>query len=333
MNLININNLGNTLEMLTKRAKDFIITESSPKGVTDLRLSIIGEETLSADCDVTDHYVESNTAYQDQISLKPKIYTIQGEVGELVWYQRDPIEQGIGQVSQRLEGIISFLPKRSKKFNQMKGKVMKALQWVDTASNAIDKINKLASSEGNAQQQAYSFLMKLRQDRTPISVKTPWGQLDDYVITNLKLTQPKETRDKTLISITLKEFRMTSVKPVPFDFSKYQGNAAFEAQPKVENGTTSGANADNPNFTESMRDEKQFAKFFPEGSHYDIQMGENEDFAVGTEITKGEINTKTGLKAFYKLDTTWYEAPQYSESWKEVTDEYINGIWYSIGEI
>lgn len=240
MNLVNVNNLGNSLSMLAKRAKDFIITESTPKGVTDLRLSIIGEETLTADCDVTDHYVESNTAYQDQVSLKPKIYTIQGEVGELVWYQRDPIEQGIGQVAQRLEGVISFLPIRSKKFNQTKKKVMKALQWIDTASNAIDKINKLSSSEGNSQQQAYNHLMKLRQDRMPISIKTPWGQLDDYVITNLKLTQPKETRDKTLISITLKEFRTTSVKPVPFDFSKYQGNAAFEAQPEVDNGTTSG---------------------------------------------------------------------------------------------
>lgn len=240
MNLVNVNNLGNSLSMLAKRAKDFIITESTPKGVTDLRLSIIGEETLTADCDVTDHYVESNTAYQDQVSLKPKIYTIQGEVGELVWYQRDPIEQGIGQVAQRLEGVISFLPIRSKKFNQTKKKVMKTLQWIDTASNAIDKINKLSSSEGNSQQQAYNHLMKLRQDRMPISIKTPWGQLDDYVITNLKLTQPKETRDKTLISITLKEFRTTSVKAVPFDFSKYQGNAAFEAQPEVDNGTTSG---------------------------------------------------------------------------------------------
>lgn len=304
MNLININNLGNTLEMLTKRAKDFIITESSPKGVTDLRLSIIGEETLSADCDVTDHYVESNTAYQDQISLKPKIYTIQGEVGELVWYQRDPIEQGIGQVSQRLEGVISFLPKRSKKFNQMKGKVMKALQWVDTASNAIDKINKLASSEGNAQQQAYSFLMKLRQDRTPISVKTPWGQLDDYVITNLKLTQPKETRDKTLISITLKEFRTTSVKSVPFDFSKYQGNAAFEAQPKVENGTTSGSDASVPT-EEYDRDGIVYdscSVWDNEGLEYNLEFNKNtKDIDVyGIDDNDMPFEIKKGTPDWYK---------------------------------
>lgn len=338
--LANITNIKNSLKSTLSHVSEYFLIGTNQKGdgkypLGRLKMDIIGEETLTADCDVTDHYVESNKAYQDQISLKPKIFTIQGEVGELVWYQKDQDEQGLGQIAQRLEGVISFLPIRSKSFTQMKSKVMKALQWVDTASNVISKLNTLSDgiSEGK-QQSAFVHLCQYRDDRAILTVKTPWGFLSGYVITSLKFTQPKDTKDKTHISITFKEFRATSLgDPVPFDASKYQGNAVLENQPPIDSGTTSGANADNPNFTESMRDEKQFAKFFPEGSHYDIQMGENEDFAVGMEVTKGEVNVKTGLKAFYKLDTTWYEAPQHSESWKEVTNEYINGIWYSIGEI
>lgn len=241
MNIANVNNIGNVFSTMKDRVKSYFISESTEKGVTDLRLDIIGEETLTADCDITDNYVESNISYQDQISLKPKIFTIQGEVGELVWYQRDPNQQGLGQLAQRLEGVISLLPVRSKSFNQMKSKVMKGLQWIDTASNAIDKINKLADINGNAQQQAYNHLISLRDNRTPLTIQSPWELLVDYVIQNVKFTQPKETKDKTLIIITFKEFRTSMLGDVvPFDESKYQGNAVFENQPKEEIGKVSG---------------------------------------------------------------------------------------------
>lgn len=224
-------------------------------GGIDLRLDIIGDETFEADCDVTDHYVESNKAYQDQITLKPKTYTINGEVGELVWYQNDPFSQAFGQVAQKLEGVISFLPIRSNGFNQMKKTVMKASQWVDTASNAVTKLSSLigASSYNSdltygklaamtRQQQAFVWLTFLRDRRLPMDIKTPWGHFESYVITNLEFKQPKETKDKTLISITFKEFRVTSLEPVPFDEKKYQGNAAFENQSKVDQGKTEGEN-------------------------------------------------------------------------------------------
>ena len=223
----------------------------------DLKLDIVGDETLNADCDVTDHYVESNTAYQDQIALKPKIYTITGEIGELVWYQRNPVSQTLGQVAQKLEGVISFLPIRSRSFNQMKNTVMKASQWVDTASNAVQKLSSLTRGvvgtftqdgeekniEGalSRQAQAYLILLSYRDNRIPLSIRTPWGILKSYVITNLELKQPKESKDKSLINITFKEFRTTSIRTVPFDSKKYQGNAAFENQPKTEQGVSSGA--------------------------------------------------------------------------------------------
>lgn len=243
MKLINTSNISfKTAEKLLEKTKTYFFGEAKEDKTFRLKLDIIGEETLSADTDVTDHYVESNEAYQDQISLKPKIYTIQGEVGELVWYQKNDTEQGLGQVAQRLEGVISFLPIRSKSFNQMKTKAMKALQWVDTASNVISKINSLADDFGRGKQEnAFARLCSYRDNRTVLNIKTPWGTLESYTITNLKFTQPKDTKDKTLISITFKEFRTTSLgEPVPFDSSKYQGNAVFENQPSIDNGKTSG---------------------------------------------------------------------------------------------
>lgn len=234
---------GKQLQALKDHVKEYFIVGQGTQGLVNLRLDIVGDESLSADSDITDHYVESNIAYQDQISLKPKIYTIQGEVGELVWYQKDSASQVFGQVAQRLEGVVSFLPIRSKSFNQMKTKAMKALQWVDTASNAVSKISNLMSGSFGSvthQQQAYQELVAIRDGRKPVNVQTPWGILKDYAITNLKLTQPKETKDKSIISITFKEFRTTSISKVAFDASKYQGNAVYENAPEVDNGKSPG---------------------------------------------------------------------------------------------
>lgn len=245
------------LDALKSHISEYFIVGEGTKGIANLRMDIIGDETLTVDSDVTDHYVESNTAYQDQISIKPKIYTVSGEVGELVWYQKDSASQIFGQVAQRLEGVVSFLPVRSKSFNQFKDKAMKVAQWVDTASNVASKISNLWSSATTGsithQQQAYQELLAMRDGRKPVTIKTPWGILEDYVITNLKLNQPKETKDKSLISITFKEFRTVSVATVEFDAEKYQGNALYENQPKEDNGKTSGEDASLP--TETVTDD------------------------------------------------------------------------------
>lgn len=265
-NNIQKGSLENSLKTLVKGHIYDIWANNRDKkkwNLVDLKLDIIGDETLRADCDVTDHYVESNKAYQDQVTLKPKTYTISGEVGELVWYRNSPISQTIGQVAQKLEGVISFLPIRSKSFNQMKKTVMKASQWADTASNALQKLSSLTTGrigtykdaqgkehdiEGTItrQAQAYMYLVQFRDNRMPLSVRTPWGILNDYVITNLEFKQPKESKDKSFITITFKEFRTTKITTVEFDESKYQGNAALENQPKQEQGRTPGEDVSLP---------------------------------------------------------------------------------------
>ena len=74
---------------LKETINHYFIKPNDETGIGSVKLDIIGEQTLSFDTDSTDNYVESNLAYQDQISLKPMIYTIQGEVGELVYYEKD----------------------------------------------------------------------------------------------------------------------------------------------------------------------------------------------------------------------------------------------------
>lgn len=328
--LANIKNIENAWEGIKSHVAEYFLIGTNQKGdgkypLGRLKMDIIGEETLTADCDVTDHYVESNTAFQDQISLKPKIFTIQGEVGELVWHQKDQDEQGLGQVAQRLEGIISFLPIRSKSFNQMKAKAMKAFQWVDTASNALSKLNTLTDglSEGK-QQSAFVHLCQYRDERQILTIKTPWGFLSGYVITNLKFTQPRDTKDKTYISITFKEFRATSVSTVPFDSAKYQANAAFENQPEVKSGKTGGVDASVETYSE-----EQIKDSLPD-LWKKLKKGDT------LYITEDKVNAlvvdKNGETSFLeKTGNEWVYLPE--DLATPTKKEFENVVWKNIGKV
>lgn len=317
----------NQLDALKNQISQYFIVGEGTKGIANLRMDIIGDETLSVDSDVTDHYVESNTAYQDQISLKPKIYTVSGEVGELVWYQKDSASQIFGQVAQRLEGVVSFLPLRSKSFNQFKDKAMKVAQWVDTASNVASKISNLWNSATTGsithQQQAYQELLAMRDGRKPVTIKTPWGILENYVITNLKFNQPKETKDKSYISMTFKEFRTVSVATVEFDPEKYQGNALYENQPKTDNGKTSGENKSVSKPMSEVEDMSEDLGSSLDIGDYDVYEQETEDFGCGYSYSEDKIDY------FTKSDGKW---KIYDASNGIVKNEIIENCTYKISE-
>lgn len=228
---------------LKETINHYFIKPNDETGIGSVKLDIIGEQTLSFDTDSTDNYVESNLAYQDQISLKPIIYTIQGEVGELVYYEKDSAQTQVGYVNEKLSKIASFAPSVSKSFQQISDKALKVAGWVDSADNLITRLSKLDFTE-NKQQQAYLALIALRNSRVPIDVATPWTNLASYVISNVKLTQPKETRDKTLIYISLKEFRTTELTYTKFNASNYQNRLANQKAQNIEQGQTNGKASD-----------------------------------------------------------------------------------------
>lgn len=317
----------NSGQAIVDHLRQYWITE--PITGVNLKLDIIGDETLTAESDVTDHYVESNIAYQDQISIKPKTYTVQGEVGELVWYQKDTVSQRVGQVAQRLEGVVSFLPIRSRSFQQMKKKVMKAAQWVDTASNVLDRFDTLTPEMTN-QQQAYNWLISWMNIRLPITIESPWGVLQDYVITSLNFTQPRETKDKSIISISFKEFRTTSVSTVKFDPEKYQNNAALENEPESNSGRTDGE--DKSIEKESITDEdgnfKEVCSVRLDSSNYGSSYEEKYGTTFSVDIV---YNKKDNL--LQVLDRNGDSISRLDSAYWDAIDNAVDRCGFSIGDI
>lgn len=54
-----------------------------PEGIAGFLFDIVGDETIDLESEITDHFVENNTAIQDQIALRPEIITVSGIVAEL----------------------------------------------------------------------------------------------------------------------------------------------------------------------------------------------------------------------------------------------------------
>lgn len=241
----------NLISYVKETVSTYFIQPSDDIGIGGLKLDIIGEQTLTIDSDVTDNYVESNTAYQDQISLKPITYTIQGEVGELVYYEKNANQTYVGYVAEKISDIASFLPTVSSKFYQVSDAVLKATNIIDSADNIITRLAKLGfkKSDGSddddttlytQQQVAYMALIELRNARAPITVNSPWTQLENYVIQNIKITQPERTKDKSYITLTLKEFRTTELATTSFNSSDYLGRLGYQKAETVDQGNTTG---------------------------------------------------------------------------------------------
>lgn len=238
-----LNYLENQKNALLNQAKntinEYFFKPSEETGIGSVKLDIIGEQELTLSSDSTDNYVESNIAYQDQISLKPLIYTIKGEVGELVYYKKEAIDLVTGVVNQKLTYISAFAPSRSKQASQVVHTLIKASNAIDTAEDLLSKLNRLNFTQ-TKQQAAYLALITLRNNRIPIDITTPWTNLPSFLISDVRLTQPKETKDKTLISITLKEFRTTDLSMVPFRAQEYQNRLENQKAPVIEQGQTQG---------------------------------------------------------------------------------------------
>lgn len=213
--------------------------------IHSLKFHVYGTESMNLQADVTDNYTENNIAYQDHIALKPRVYTVSGEVGELTWFKNDEENSIIGAVAQKLQPVVAFLPPISKQAKVAQDKALKILDLVDSLDNfATRTINSFGFNDQNPalteQQKSYNYLLKLWADRKPINIITPWSKLSNFVIQNIEFTQPERTKDKSQVKISLKEFREVKTKRVGFNLENYQSRAFQQKAEKVVNGYTTG---------------------------------------------------------------------------------------------
>lgn len=219
-----------------------------------------GEQTMSLDSDITDHFVEDNSAIQDQIAIKPEVYTTRGLIGEL----NDVLPaalQPLQKVANALVTIDAYTPQLSVTallaFNQA---VFAYENAASIVNNAVAAYSSLASAFGsdtgeivdgsgvftsgqpsaqNKQQVMFQQLYGYWNQKILFNIQTPWAIFSNMAILNVKAVQDEETRMITDFQVTFKKIRVASsvVLEAP---TITAGRSATQSASLTNQGTSSG---------------------------------------------------------------------------------------------
>lgn len=218
-----------------------------------------GEQTVTFESDITDHWVENNNFIQDQISLKPEIITTHGFIGEL--NDIAPVFlQPIKAIADRLTTIGAYLPQISTTAQIAYNEAFFAYQILLNAANSAvhtaSALSNLGSGDqgetviGNQgltyqknqtkQQVAFQQFYAYWNNRILFTVQTPWAVFQNMAILRCRSIQDAETSVITDFEVTFKRIR--TISSAAANSYQVQGRADAAQAPLVSTGNGSTGN-------------------------------------------------------------------------------------------
>ncbi len=209
-----------------------------------------GEQKVIFQSDITDHFVEDNTAIQDQIARKPIIISTHGFIGEL----NDVVPELLDDVktaADKLTPLVAYIPEISVTAQLIYANAFQAYQtaqllanaavaaWSSIGGSTIPGLSDISEFGAQNKQQQMFTLFKGYYERTPptlFTVETPWGAFQNMAILNLTAIQDAETRVITDFEVQFKQINFAST--LVAEFSNIQVSAGRAAVPgeKVSKG-------------------------------------------------------------------------------------------------
>jgi hypothetical protein len=219
-----------------------------------------GEQTVSIESDITDHYIEDNTAIQDQVALRPVIVTTHGFIGEL--NDVPPVASAAVQLAlQKLSVISSYTPQLTLAaliaYNEALQLYQVGASAVNSSISAWSSLNNqggenVIGSNGigtavnlssgkvtnnqNKQQVAFQQFYAYWAARWLFTVQTPWAVFQNMAIQRLRAIQSADTNVITDFEVTFKMIR-TAVSAKNQSDSIAQGRVSSQSASAVNQGT------------------------------------------------------------------------------------------------
>lgn len=193
-----------------------------------------GEQSALIENDITDHYVETNSAIQDQIALKPEIITTHGFIGEL----NDVVPSLLAPVkliADALTTIEAYTPGLSTTALVAYSEAFFLYQTASNLANAaVSAWNSLSGGGGenvigsnglggsfntatgevtnnqSKQQTMFQQFYGYWRTRTLFTVQTPWAVFQNMAIKSLRAIQDAETNVLTDFEVSFKMIRYAS---------------------------------------------------------------------------------------------------------------------------
>lgn len=229
-----------------------------PNNNAGLYFDVIMEHSVSIQNQITDNYLENNTAIQDHIAKSPIVVSLRGLSGELVYtpptialdYLYDvantPLKTKFTNnrvATDKLTVIPALLPPVDNVTQLAKN----AVQYAEASVTRYVKIINNFTSQLQRQtrlKQIYNDLIELRNSNTLMTVETPYDVFFDMAIQSITLRQGNQLHI-TDIELTLKQINYATTKTTKANeqvLAQYNATARAE----VENcGKAQGVNVDN----------------------------------------------------------------------------------------
>lgn len=214
-----------------------------------------GEQSVALTSDITDHYIENNTAIQDQIALKPEMITTNGFVGELNDVAPAALAP-IKAIAEKLTAVGAYTPSLSATAALAYAQAFQLYQvGASAVRNAVSTWSSINGGGGQSvingggitaqpnqtkQQIYFQQFYGYWKNRTLFTIQTPWAIFQDMAILNLRAIQDAETRMITDFEITFKLMRFASTLTVSgplYDNNNFQGRAYNQGAGEVDLGT------------------------------------------------------------------------------------------------
>lgn len=192
-------------------------------GVAGFRFHLPETEQITMQNDITDHFVETNSAVQDHIARHPTIVTLSGLQGEY-FYSVNEIEDLLATITPTLSLVKQFLPKiapstqqnktqkatQENAVTQEKELIVGGVEVQKRQFNAMDlfKLFQDLYKLKSAQTRAYYFFEALFKSRAIMSIETSWRRLDNMVIQNVQAIRDGNA-DITEFMLTFKQLSIT----------------------------------------------------------------------------------------------------------------------------
>jgi len=235
--------MATDFDILAQNFTQYVVTPLNAFGLGGFVFDVEGDTSHNLNSEISDHYLEDNSAVQDHWAIRPKRITLKRYVGELTYQQDETIVTQAQQVVRKLTILNSYLPVLSQGAQQIKD--LKNISF-DTlkesvASQTINKITdywafvKNLAGLTSKQQQAYQYLKALQEGKILVSVQTPFEFLNNMAIESITAIQQEGSKYVADFSITLKQIRFAQLITVPAGDARLVGGDYTNAT-GTENG-------------------------------------------------------------------------------------------------
>ena len=189
-----------------------------------------GEQTAKLSSDITDHFIEDNSAIQDQISLKPIVISTHGFIGEVNDVPPNAVLAALQVAAQKLVALGEYTPALSITAQLAYNQASQLYQvGQNLANSAIAAFSSITGTGGESvignnglviqpnqtkQQLCFQQFYGYWSSRTLFTVQTPWAVFQNMAIQELTAIQDETTNTVTDFNVTFKQINIANALSV-----------------------------------------------------------------------------------------------------------------------